>query len=300
MALGVGGEDFLAVRKGCQPAGKQGGVGHAGADAVDGDTVARKVERGCAGEVQQGALGYAVREHAGLSLQAVKAGQEHDRALPAKENLWSLLANGDILIENMRPGKLEAFGFGPDELLARNPRLVIVRVTGFGPDGPYAMHPGFATIAEAMSGFSGLLGEAGGQPLLPPVALTNEVTALVGAFATLAALSHAEHTGGGQAVDVSLLASMFQIMGPLPSAYAHLGYLQPRLGSGIPYTVPRGTYRCADGVWVALPIRSHAGCSTWSAWPRMTALPVSRAAASTGRRLKNSSSPGSPRGHRRR
>jgi crotonobetainyl-CoA:carnitine CoA-transferase CaiB-like acyl-CoA transferase len=169
-----------------------------------------------------------------------------------KESLWSLLLDADVLIENMRPGKLETLGFGPDELLRRNPKIVILRVTGFGQDGPYAMHPGFATIAEAMSGFSGLLGEAGGPPLLPPIAMTDEVTALVGAFATLAALRHAERTGEGQAIDVSLLNSMFQIMGPLPSAYAHMGYLQPRLGSGIPYTVPRGTYRCADGVWVAI------------------------------------------------
>jgi crotonobetainyl-CoA:carnitine CoA-transferase CaiB-like acyl-CoA transferase len=71
--------------------------------------------------------------------------------------------------------------------------------------------------------------------------MTDEVTALVGAFATLAALRHAERTGEGQTIDVNLLSSMFQIMGPLPSAYAHMGYLQPRLGSGIPYTVPRGT-----------------------------------------------------------
>jgi crotonobetainyl-CoA:carnitine CoA-transferase CaiB-like acyl-CoA transferase len=169
-----------------------------------------------------------------------------------KDNLWSLLLEANVLIENMRPGKLEALGFAPDELLRRNPRLVILRVTGFGQDGPYAMHPGFATIAEAMSGFSGLLGEAGGPPLLPPIAMTDEVTALVGAFATLAALRHAERTGEGQTIDVNLLSSMFQIMGPLPSAYAHMGYLQPRLGSGIPYTVPRGTYRCADGVWVAI------------------------------------------------
>jgi Predicted acyl-CoA transferases/carnitine dehydratase len=74
----------------------------------------------------------------------------------------------------------------------------------------------------------------------------------VGAFSILAALRHAEKTGEGQVIDVSLLDSMFQIMGPLVSAFAHLGYIQPRLGSGIPYTVPRGTYRCADGKWVAI------------------------------------------------
>jgi len=169
-----------------------------------------------------------------------------------KANLWSLLLDADVLIENMRPGKLEALGFDPEELHKRNRKLVVLRVSGFGQDGPYALHPGFATIAEALSGFSGLLGEAGGPPLLPPIAVTDEVTALVGAFSTLAALRHAERTGEGQEIDVNLLTSMFQIMGPLPSAYAHMGYLQPRLGSGIPYTVPRGTYQCADGVWVAI------------------------------------------------
>lgn len=169
-----------------------------------------------------------------------------------KEALWGLLETASILIENMRPGKLEALGFAPEELFKRNPRLVVLRVSGFGQDGPYSQHPGFATLAEALSGFSALLGEAGGPPLLPPVAVTDEVTALVGALMAMVALRHAERTGEGQTVDVNLLTSMFQIMGPLPSAYAHMGYLQPRLGSNIPYTVPRGTYRCADGVWIAI------------------------------------------------
>ncbi|MBI4922451.1 MAG: CoA transferase [Devosia nanyangense] len=169
-----------------------------------------------------------------------------------KAALWALLEDADVLIENMRPGKLEALGFGPDELLKVNAKLVVLRISGFGQDGPYALHPGFATIAEALSGFSGLLGEAGGPPLLPPIAVTDEVTALVGAFTTMVALFHAQRTGEGQTIDVNLLTSMFQIMGPLPSAYAHMGYLQPRLGSGIPYTVPRGTYQCADGVWIAI------------------------------------------------
>lgn len=163
-----------------------------------------------------------------------------------------LLDSADVLIENMRPGKLEALDLAPDSLWATNPKLVILRVTGFGQDGPYAMRPGFATLAEAMSGFSALNGEPDGGPLLPPIAMTDEVSALVGAFATMVALRHAEQTGEGQVVDVNLLESMFQLMGPLPAAYADSGYLQPRLGSGIPYTVPRGTYRCADGVWVAI------------------------------------------------
>lgn len=168
------------------------------------------------------------------------------------ERMLSLLDTAHVLIENMRPGKLERLGLAPDHLLTRNPALVILRVSGFGQTGPYSQRPGFATIAEAMSGLSDLSGEPGGGPLLPPIALTDEVTALAGAFATMVALRHAERTGEGQVVDVNLLESMLQIVGPLPSAWAHLGYLQPRLGSGLPYTSPRGTYRCSDGKWVAL------------------------------------------------
>ena len=159
-----------------------------------------------------------------------------------------LCADADVLIENFRPGTLERLGLAPDDLLAANPKLVILRVTGFGQDGPYANRPGFATMAEAMSGFASLNGEPEGAPLLPPIALTDEVTALVGAFAVMVAL----HSGVGQVVDVNLLESLFQLMGPLASAYAVNAYEQPRLGSGIPYSVPRGTYRTKDDRWVAV------------------------------------------------
>ncbi|GIU90742.1 MAG: hypothetical protein KatS3mg010_1841 [Acidimicrobiia bacterium] len=169
-----------------------------------------------------------------------------------RETVLRLVDGADVLVENFRPGTLERLGLGPDVLHARNPRLVVVRVTGFGQDGPYAARPGFATMAEAMSGFAAINGEPDGAPLLPPIALTDEVAALVGAFATMVALRHRDRTGEGQVVDVNLLESMLQLMSALPSAAAHLDYDQPRLGSGIPYTVPRGTYRCADGEWVAI------------------------------------------------
>jgi crotonobetainyl-CoA:carnitine CoA-transferase CaiB-like acyl-CoA transferase len=159
-----------------------------------------------------------------------------------------LAAEADVVIENFRPGTLERWGVGWDVLHELNPRLVLVRITGFGQEGPYRSRPGFGTLAEAMSGFAAINGEPDGPPLLPPIALTDEVTALVAAFATMVAV----HSGVGQVVDVNLLESMLQLMGPLVSAHGLLGYEQPRLGSGIPYTVPRGTYRCADGRWVAI------------------------------------------------
>jgi crotonobetainyl-CoA:carnitine CoA-transferase CaiB-like acyl-CoA transferase len=168
------------------------------------------------------------------------------------ESMRRLVDTADVLIENLRPGILERLGLDPRSLFARNPGLVVLRVTGFGQTGPYASRPGFATLAEAMGGFAAINGEPDGPPLLPPIALTDELAALVGAFATLAALRHRDRTGEGQTIDVNLLESMLQVMGPLPSVWAELGELQPRLGSGIPYSVPRGTYQCSDGVWVAV------------------------------------------------
>lgn len=165
-----------------------------------------------------------------------------------RDALLRLVDDAHVLVENFRPGALERLGLGPDVLLARNPKLVVLRVTGFGQDGPYAGRAGFASIAEAMSGFAAINGEADGGPILPPIALTDEITALVGAFAIMTAL----WSGVGQVVDVNLLDSLFQCMGPLASAYATTGYVQPRLGSGIPYSVPRGTWRCADDRWIAV------------------------------------------------
>lgn len=166
--------------------------------------------------------------------------------------LLGLVRDAHVLVENFRPGTLERLGLGPERLHELNPSLVVTRVSGFGQDGPYADRPGFASIAESMSGYAAVNGEKDGPPLLPPIALTDELTALVAAFATMVAV----HSGVGQEVDVNLLDSIFHVMGPVASLYALSGELQPRLGSGLPYTVPRGVYRCADGEWVGVSASS--------------------------------------------
>ena len=171
--------------------------------------------------------------------------------------LRRMLSVAHVLVENLRPGKLEALGFVPDELFQVNPKLTITRVTGFGQSGPYRDRAGFATLAEAMSGFASMNGEAGGAPLLPPIALTDELAGLAAAFATMVAV----HAGGGQTVDVNLLETMMQVMGPLISAWHTEGYLQPRLGSGIAYSVPRGTYQASDGEWIAVSTSSDSVAS---------------------------------------
>src|SRR4051812_8284998 len=146
-----------------------------------------------------------------------------------RDVLLQLVDAADVLVENFRPGRLERLGLGPDVLHARNPRLVVTRISGFGQDGPYAERPGFATIAEAMGGFAAINGEPDGQPLLPPIALTDEVTGLAAAFATMVAV----HSGRGQVVDVNLFETLLHVMGPLPTVWALQRRQQPRLGSGL-------------------------------------------------------------------
>ena len=220
-------------------------LGDFGADVI-------KVERPDSGDSLRNMAWRDPRDGTGLWWKIVNRNKRTlalDLKAPADRDLFlALVDEAHVVIENFRPGTLERLGLGPDVLLARNPSLVVTRVTGFGQDGPYASRPGFATIAEVMSGLASISGQPEGQPMLPAIALTDEVTGVVAAFATMVAL----HSGVGQVVDVSLLESLFQLMGPLISLYRLTGEQQPRLGAGLPYTVPRGTYRCSDGKWVGL------------------------------------------------
>ena len=157
-----------------------------------------------------------------------------------------------MVLENFRPGTLERWGLGWEELSAVNPRLVLARVSGFGQSGPYMRRPGFGTLAEAMSGFAALNGEPDGPPLLPPLALADGVAALTTAFAILVALRAREETGRGQVVDTSLVEPLLALLGPQVTAYDLLGTLQERTGNRSSHNAPRNVYRTADGRWVAV------------------------------------------------
>jgi crotonobetainyl-CoA:carnitine CoA-transferase CaiB-like acyl-CoA transferase len=156
------------------------------------------------------------------------------------------------VIENFRPGTLERWGLGWDELSGVNPHLVLARVSGFGQRGPYANRPGFGTLAEAMSGFASLNGEPDRPPLLPPLALADGIAALASAFAIMAALRARELTGNGQVVDTNLVEPLTMLLGPQVTAYDLLGELQPRTGNRSSHNAPRNVYRTADDRWVAV------------------------------------------------
>lgn len=163
-----------------------------------------------------------------------------------------LCADADVLIENFRPGTLERWGLGPDVLEDVNPRLVVLRISGFGQTGPYARKPGFGTLAESISGVAHVSGFPDGPPMLPAIALADEVAGLVGAYAVLMAVQERNRSGRGQVIDCSLYESLFQISGPLALAYDRLGIVTGRMGNRIAYSAPRNAYETKDGRWVGV------------------------------------------------
>ncbi len=174
------------------------------------------------------------------------------RSAVAKQALHDLLDTTQVLIENFRPGTLEAMGFAPDVLHARNPGLIIVRVTGFGQDGPYRDRPGFGTLVEAMSGFASKNGFADRPPVLPPLALADMVAGLYGAYSVMIALREVEKGGKGQVIDLPLLDPIVSILGPEAAIYRVSGELSPRTGSRSITTSPRNTFRTREGRYIAI------------------------------------------------
>jgi crotonobetainyl-CoA:carnitine CoA-transferase CaiB-like acyl-CoA transferase len=170
-----------------------------------------------------------------------------------KEALLRLVARADVLIENFRPGTLEEMALGPDVLHARNPDLILVRISGFGQTGPYAQLPGFGTLVEAMSGLAARTGFPDREPVLPPLALADMIAGLYGANAVTTALFARERgRARGQIIDLSLLESIFSVLGPEAAIYRVTGHVKERTGSGSSTTAPRNVYRCADGKYVAM------------------------------------------------
>lgn len=169
-----------------------------------------------------------------------------------RATLLRLAGTADVVIENFRPGTLEKWDLGWQELSAVNPRLVLTRVTAFGQFGPYARRPGFGTLAEAMSGFAAITGEPDAPPTLPPFGLADSIAALATAYAVMTALAAREHTGAGQVVDMAIIEPILTVLGPQPIWYDQLGHVQPRTGNRSQNNAPRNTYRTADGSWVAV------------------------------------------------
>lgn len=186
-----------------------------------------------------------------------KKGISLDVRKPEGRALFLQLIEGfDVLVENFRTGTLDQWGLDLATLHARNPRLIVLRLTGFGQTGPYARRPGFARIFEAMSGFAHLTGEPDGAPQHMNYPLGDAVSGLFGAFAIAAALAerNARPIAEQQGVEIDLSATeaMLRLLDPLAAEHRVAGVVRGRSGSRATYTAPSNVYQTADGAWITL------------------------------------------------
>ena len=176
--------------------------------------------------------------------------------------LKGLAAMADLLVEGFRPGTMERWGLGPEELAHVNPMLVMVRFSGFGQTGPYKDRPGFGTVAECMSGMVAMSGFPDAPPMLPAVPMGDEVAGVFGAMSAMMALYHRD-TGAsptGQVIDVSLFEPLFRLAVPHITMYDLLNIVRHRVGNEFPDAAPRTMLKTVDDRWLGLSATSQA---TW-------------------------------------
>ncbi len=158
-----------------------------------------------------------------------------------------LALDADVLIENFRPGAMEGWNLGPEELLAVNPGLIVLRISGYGQTGPYRDKPGFGVVAEAMGGLRHLTAEPGRVPVRVGVSIGDTLAALHGVIGILLALQHRQASGQGQVIDVALYEAVFNCMESLLPEYSAFGAVRGPAGSALPGIAPTNAYRCSDG-----------------------------------------------------
>ena len=170
----------------------------------------------------------------------------------AQDIVRQLVKDADVLIENFRPGAMEGWGLGPDELLALNPRLIMLRISGYGQTGPYRDKPGFGVVAEAMSGLRHLTAEPGRVPVRVGVSIGDTLASLHGVIGILMALQERQTSGLGQVIDVALYEAVFNCMESLLPEYSAFGAVREAAGSALPGIAPSNAYRCQDDGYVLI------------------------------------------------
>ena len=174
------------------------------------------------------------------------------RKTEARELVKRVIPRFDIVVENFRPGTLEKWGLGYDELRKRRPDLVMTRVSGYGQTGPYKDRPGYGVIGEAMSGLRHMIGEPDRPPSRAAIPLTDYITAVYAAFGTVTAVLAREKTGKGQCVDASLVESAFSFMEYFVPAFDKAGIIGKRTGTRLPDSTPNNLYPTRDGAYIQI------------------------------------------------
>ena len=174
------------------------------------------------------------------------------RTPEGREIAGKLIDQADVLIENFRPGTLEKWGMGYEALAARNPRLIVARVSGFGQTGPYAKRAGYGLIGEAMGGLRHVTGEPDRPPARAGISIGDSLTAMHAVMGITMALHARERTGRGQMIDAALYESVLAVMENLVTEYDLTGYVRERSGSILPGIAPSNVYPCAEGEMILI------------------------------------------------
>lgn len=188
---------------------------------------------------------YAASIFRNKKLVSIDLHSEEGRAL-----VRDLAGKVDIVVENFKPGTLEKWGLGWEDLSKLNPRLVMVRISGFGQDGPYSRRPGYGVVCEAVSGLRHLTGDPDRAPSRVGVSMTDYIAGLHGAYGAVMALMARDKTGRGQCIDATLFESAFNFMEVWIPAYDKLGFVPERTGSRLIGSTPNNLYPTADGTYI--------------------------------------------------
>lgn len=167
-----------------------------------------------------------------------------------QELVRKLVAKSDMLLENFRPGTMERWGLGYEELSAINPALIMIRVSGYGQTGPYSSRAGYASIGEAMGGLRYLCGDPDRQPSRTGISLGDSLAATYACMGALAALHHRDLTGEGQVIDASIYESVLGVMEATIPEYTVSEHIRERSGATLPNVAPSNIYDCADGMFL--------------------------------------------------
>ena len=171
-----------------------------------------------------------------------------------RELAGKLIETADVVVENFRPGLMEKWGLGPEQMKQRNPGLVYARISGYGQTGPYASKPGYASVTEGFGGFRYINGEPGKPPIRTNISMGDTLSAIHAALGiTLALIQRAKpESGAGQVVDVALYESVFNLMEGIVPEYDGAGVVREPSGTTVTGIVPTNTYRCDDGKYVVI------------------------------------------------
>ena len=182
-----------------------------------------------------------------------------DLRTPAGQDVVTRLAKAsDVVVENFRPGRLEAWNLGYDALSEVNAGIILVRISGYGQTGPYRHRPGYGVTSEAVGGLREITGEPDRPPSRVSISLTDCITGLYAAFGAVMALFSRTRTGKGQVVDAALYEGAFSFMEPHVPAFAELGSVPTRTGSRLPNNTPNNLYPTADGDFIHITAGNNA------------------------------------------